>query len=325
MSVTPPNAPVGQLQSLPMDQIDPNPGNPRLIFPQEELDKLIESISHEGVLVPIVVFPTKDGRYTLVDGERRYRSASELGLTEIPALITGERTEQELLVQMFNIHLIREPWRDLPTARALGRLMDEILKGPGTEATDKQLRELTGLSIERIKQLKFALQLPAAWQEHIAAGTIPLNWFWELDKNIVRPMTVERPTLVSELGAQNIAEAFVRKRLEGITGTDTVSLRKVRPIIGFAKADADATGEEESRLDQILRSLVSDANFTIEEAYEDTVQITVETDKLGRRAETMVANFHRLLSKASTPEEREYIKQVGRDLITNLSRLLDGY
>ncbi len=325
MSATPPSAPVGQLQSLLMDQIDPNPGNPRLIFPQEELDKLIESISHEGVLVPIVVFPTQEGRFTLVDGERRFRSAKELGLAEIPALITGERTEQELLVQMFNIHLIREPWRDLPTARALGRLMDEILKGTELEPTDKQLRELTGLSVERIKQLKFALQLPAAWQEHIAAGTIPLNWFWELEKNVIRPMTAERPKLVHEFGAQNIAEAFVRKRLEGITGTDTVSLRKVRPIVGFAKADADATGEEESRLDHILRSLVTDANFTIEEAYEDTVQITVETDKLARRAETMVANFQRLLGKASTDEERDYIKQVGRELSKNLSKLLDSY
>ena len=325
MSANLPSTPVGELQSLPMDKIDPNPGNPRLIFPQEELDKLIESISHEGVLVPIVVFPTKDDRYTLVDGERRFRSARELGLTSIPALITGERTEQELLVQMFNIHLIREPWRDLPTARALGRLMEEIRKGTGTEAPDKQLRELTGLSIERIKQLKFALQLPVAWQDYIAAGTIPLNWFWELDKNVIRPLTAERPTLVGELGQQNIAEAFVRKRLDGITGTDTVSLRKVRPIIGFAKADADATGNAESRLDQILRSLVTDATFTIEEAYEDTVQITVETDKLGRRAETMVANFQRLLGKASTTDELDYIKNIGRDLINSLNALLDKY
>lgn len=322
MSASPSNSPAGQLQSLPMDQIDPNPGNPRLIFPQEELDKLIESISHEGVLVPIVVFP-KNGRFTLVDGERRFRSASELGLTEIPALITGERTEQELLVQMFNIHLIREPWRDLPTARALGRLMEEISKSTGAEASDKQLRELTGLSVERIKQLKFALELPVPWQEHIAAGTIPLNWFWELDKNVVRPLTTERPALVKELGKENIAEAFLRKRLDGVTGTDTVSLRKVRPIIGFAKADADAIGEEESRLDQILRSLVIDADFTIEEAYEDTVQITVETDKLSRRAETMVANFQRLLRKASSQDERDYIKQVGRSLITDLNKLID--
>lgn len=225
---------------------------------------------------------------------------------------------------MFNIHLIREPWRDLPTARALGRLMGE-LSGSGAETTDKQLRELTGLSIERIKQLKFALQLAAAWQEHIAAGTIPLNWFWELDKNIIRPLTNERPALVHELGVDNIADAFVRKRIDGITGTDTVSLRKVRPIIGFAKADADASGGDESRLDQILRSLVTDTNFTIEEAYEDTVQITVETDKLERRAETMVANFQRLLGKASTSEERDYIKQVGSGLITNLSKLLENY
>ncbi len=324
MSASQPSTPGGALQILPTENIDPNPGNPRLIFPQEELDKLIESISHEGVLVPIVVFPTNNGRYTLVDGERRFRSAIELGLTQIPALITGERSEQELLVQMFNIHLIREPWRDLPTARALGRLMDEIFNGTGGEATDKRLRELTGLSVERIKQLKFALQLPDAWQEHIAAGSIPLNWFWELDKNIIKPITAERPALANELGANNIAEAFVRKRLDGITGTDTVSLRKVRPIIGFAKADADATGEDSSRLDQILRSLVTDATFTIEEAYEDTVQITVETDKLGRRAETMIANFQRLLNRASTAEEVDYIKEVGRNLINSLNRLIDS-
>ncbi|WP_348675700.1 ParB/RepB/Spo0J family partition protein [uncultured Abyssibacter sp.] len=325
MSATQSKAPAGDLRSLPMDQIDPNPGNPRLIFPQEELDKLIESISHEGVLVPIVVFPNKDGRYTLVDGERRFRSARDLGLTDIPALITGERTERDLLVQMFNIHLIREPWRDLPTAKALGRLIEEIGNASTDAATDKQLRSLTGLSVERIKQLKFALTLPEKWQDYVAAGTIPLNWFWELDKNVIRPLSTERPSIVGDLGEQNIAEAFIKKRLDGISGTDTVSLRKVRPIIKFAKADADATGEEKSHLDDIIRSLVIDENFTIEEAYEDTVQITVETDKLGRRAETMVANFQRLLGKASNEDELEYIKGIGQDLISKLSDLFEHY
>ncbi|OOG46734.1 ParB/RepB/Spo0J family partition protein [Rhodanobacter sp. C01] len=324
MSANPSNtrAP-GELRELRIDEIEPNPGNPRLVFPQEELDKLMESISHEGVLVPIVVFP-KDGRYVLVDGERRFRSARDLGLDKIPALVTGERTEQELLVQMFNIHLIREPWRDLPTARALGRLLDEIKKGTGGDASDRELRELTGLSIERIKQLRFALDLPTEWQEYIAQGQIPLNWFWELDKNVIRPLVTERPDLANELGKRAIQNAFVRKRLDGVTGTDTVSLRKVRPIIGFAAADAASDLNGTSNLDNILRSLVTNPEFTIEEAYEDTVQITVETDKLHRRTETMLANFNRLLGKASTSEEKAYIKQVGQDFVRGLTAILDA-
>lgn len=321
MSAIQSDAPTSELRLLPTAQIDPNPGNPRLIFPQDELDRLADSIANEGILVPIVVFE-KEGRYVLVDGERRFKCALTLGLENVPAVITTERTEQQLLVQMFNIHLIREPWRDMPTAKALGRLIEELRGEEEAEVSDSQLRALTGMSTERIKQLRFALQLPQEWQEHIETGRVPLNWFWELDKNVIRPLSKERPQLLAELGEHNVRAAFVEKRLEGITATDTVSLRKVRPIISFAAADAGQHEGGTSRLDGTLRNLISQPNFTIEEAYEDTVQFMVETDKLQRRTDTMLANFDRLLGRAQNIEEREYIKNVGREFIANLNKLL---
>jgi len=94
-----------------MADILPNKNNPRLEFPQDELDRLADSIDQEGILVPIVVYE-KNQKFVLVDGERRFLCARELGLETIPALITSERTERDVLQQMFNIHLIREPWRD---------------------------------------------------------------------------------------------------------------------------------------------------------------------------------------------------------------------
>lgn len=114
------------LQVLSVNDVVPNERNPRLDFPKNELNQLAESIDKEGILVPIVVYP-KDGRYILVDGERRFRCALELGLETVPALVTEEKSEHDTLLQMFNIHLIREPWRDIPTARALHRL-SEIMK-----------------------------------------------------------------------------------------------------------------------------------------------------------------------------------------------------
>jgi ParB family transcriptional regulator, chromosome partitioning protein len=115
MSVSSSPGPLHDLKDIPVDQIDPNPNNPRLIFPPEELDRLAESIASEGILVPVVVF-ARDGRYVLIDGERRYRCTLTLGLETVPANITTERTDLENLLQMFNIHLVREPWRDMPTA-----------------------------------------------------------------------------------------------------------------------------------------------------------------------------------------------------------------
>ena len=126
-----------RLRNLQIADVDANPGNPRLDFPQDELDRLSGSIDLEGVLVPIVVYP-KDKRYVLIDGERRFRCSRDLGLETIPAVITAERSERDVLQQMFNIHLIREQWRDIPTAKALQRLATEISAAEGSDPTEKK-------------------------------------------------------------------------------------------------------------------------------------------------------------------------------------------
>lgn len=229
-------APVPELRRLRVDQVVPNDANPRLDFPQDELDRLADSIDQEGVLVPIVVYES-DGMFVLVDGERRFRCARDLGHETIPAVITAERSERELLQQMFNIHLIREPWRDIPTAKALQKLAHEIEVAEEREPNDQELRELTGLSIERVRQLRYVVQLPDEWQDYIREGTIPLNFFWELKKNVIDALQKNRPALFDEFGEEAISKAFVQKRLDQVI-TDSVSLRKISPIVRFAAADA---------------------------------------------------------------------------------------
>jgi len=79
---------------------------------------------------------------------------------------------------MFNIHLVREPWKDIPTARALGKLADDLRETQGSEPSDQALRDITGLSIERVRRFRYVLTLPVEWQEYINDDTIPLNFFW---------------------------------------------------------------------------------------------------------------------------------------------------
>jgi ParB family chromosome partitioning protein len=308
-----------QLRDLPVASIRANERNPRLVFPQDELDRLAESIDLEGILVPLTVFPKQD-HYVLVDGERRFRCATTLGLATVPALIVDEKPETDVLIQMFNIHLIREPWKDMPTAKALSRLISD-LAARGEDASDTVLRDLTGLSVERVRQLRYILTLPEEWQDYIRDNVIPMNFFWELKRNVIDALARQRPTLLGELGGISaVAGAFVEKRLDGVI-TDTVALRRVRPIINFAAEDAGDAASP-SVLDDTIRDLVTKPELTIDEAYEDTVQIMVEADKLVRRTRSMVASFERLLARARTDDERAQITEIARNLIVDLNRVL---
>jgi ParB/RepB/Spo0J family partition protein len=319
MSAVQTEASPSQLLQLPVSSIDPNENNPRLVFPQDELDRLAESIDLEGILVPIVVYPKGD-RYVLVDGERRFKCAQILGLNEVPALVTSERPEHDVLVQMFNIHLIREPWRDMPTAKALAKLADQLM-ATGKEPTDKALRDLTGLSIERVRRLRYVMELPQEWQDFIDEGSIPLNFFWELKRNVIDPLASKRPELLNELGSDTVMKAIVEKRQDGVI-SDTISLRKLRPLINFAAEDAAERPDDKSFLDDTIRDLVKKPELSIDEVYEDTVQTMVEADKLERRTRSMLASFERLLHRARTTEERKYVEDIGREFVTKLNAVL---
>lgn len=314
--------PQSKLVDLPIESVVANDRNPRLDFPRSELERLAESIDQEGILVPIVVFK-RDDKYVLVDGERRFRCATELGLTTVPALITTERPEREVLQQMFNIHLIREPWRDVPTAIALGRLSSSIKEETGDEPSDKDLADMTGLSIDRVRQLRYVLELPEDWQKLIREGHVPLNYFWELKKNVIDQLRARRPALLTEIGEDTIRNAFVQKRLDGVI-TDTVSLRKVAPIIKFAEQESKADSAEAADIEATIRDLINDPTSTIDDAYDETVQMLVEVDKLGRRTASMTTAFKRLLAQAASPEDKQAIVDLGREFIAGLSEVLDG-
>jgi ParB/RepB/Spo0J family partition protein len=304
------------LRDVPTAEIAPNPANPRLHFPEEEIDRLAQSIAKEGILVPVVVYQDDDGGYRLVDGERRWICAQRLGLESVPAVVIERSPDaRDNLLRMFNIHMVREPWQDMPTAWALGRLIEET----GIVGT-RELSDVTGLSTERVDRLKHALELPKDYQRYIDEGTIPLNFFWELKKSVIDPLARRRPTLWAEFGENEVTAAFVDKRLREVI-TDAVSLRKVGSIISIAAREVEDP-ETPSVLDETIRRLVLDPNVTIDESYQDTVEVVVEADKLERRTDNVVKSFERLLSRVRSDVERAHVVEVGTRLIERLGGLL---
>ncbi|MBI1761583.1 MAG: ParB/RepB/Spo0J family partition protein [Acidobacteria bacterium] len=76
-------APIGRM--IPIDRLEPNPQQPRIEF--GDLEELIASIREKGVLEPLLVRPSQvGGRFMIISGERRFRAAREVGLTELPCI-----------------------------------------------------------------------------------------------------------------------------------------------------------------------------------------------------------------------------------------------
>ncbi len=111
------------LSELPVDMIDPNPGQPRRYFDGEALLALSDSIKKYGILQPLsVTYDGSTGRYVLVAGERRLRAARLLGMDRVPAVvIEADRGRSEELAIIENIQ--REDLNIFEEARAIASLI----------------------------------------------------------------------------------------------------------------------------------------------------------------------------------------------------------
>lgn len=318
MSASPPSiAPARhELKELPVSAIEVE-DNPREVFPESELQRLAESIAEAGVLVPLVVYEDpEDGGFKLIDGERRFRCARTLGLEKVPALVVGQPDEVTRLTHMFNIHLVREPWQDIPTARALKRYIDATGFDDDDELSDK-----LGLSVERVRQLRHALELPPVYQEYIHDGSIPLNFFWELKKHIIDPLARQRPTLNAEFGKDEVLHAFVEKRRKGVV-TDTVSLRKVGKIIRAARVENEETGSDDTIFDRVLRDLVRRQEADVDQAYDQTLAAQAEFSTLQNRVSSMVSAFERAYNRFADPDKRKPVRELIETFVARLQQII---
>src|SRR5438105_3325183 len=110
--------PIGRL--IPIDQIDPNPNQPRQVM--GDLSELIASISEKGILEPLVVRQRGD-RFQIVAGERRYQAAVQVGLRELPVVIR-EADETEMLELALIENLQRKDLTPFEEAEALHGLAE---------------------------------------------------------------------------------------------------------------------------------------------------------------------------------------------------------
>ena len=109
---------------VPIDRIDPNPEQPRVVFEADALEELASSIREHGVLQPILVRPIGPNQYQIVAGERRWRASRLAGLASIPALIEEIDDDTALEISIIE-NLQREDLTPLDEAAMYDRMVRE--------------------------------------------------------------------------------------------------------------------------------------------------------------------------------------------------------
>ncbi len=113
------------MDTLSLSKITVDTEQPRKHFDAEKMRSLKDSIKREGIISPLIVEKVGNG-YLLIDGERRFRAATELKLDKVPVVIEEARSGVDRLVRQFTVQEQHEAWTPIEKANALLKLSEEI-------------------------------------------------------------------------------------------------------------------------------------------------------------------------------------------------------
>ena len=159
---------------IKLEEIKPNPYQPRKYFDQEKIDELARSIEEHGVFQPIILKKTTEG-YLIVSGERRFRASKQVGLTRIPAVIRNY-TDAKVAEISLAENLQREDLTPMEEAFAYDLMINEL------KITQNELASKVGKSRSYITNTIGLLRLPEEVQEMINKKNISMGHARTLSK-----------------------------------------------------------------------------------------------------------------------------------------------
>ena len=158
----------GDLRQIPLDDIGPNPFQPRHAFDEQAITELANSLRTSGLLQPVVLRPIDDGTYQLIAGERRWRAAQRLGWGEIGAVVR-EVDDRTLLTLALVENLQRDALSPVDEANGYRRLVEDF------EASQQEVAELVGRDRSTIANALRLLRLPQSVQQMLHRGELDVG------------------------------------------------------------------------------------------------------------------------------------------------------
>jgi ParB family chromosome partitioning protein len=205
---------VAQQSEIPVNQIFPNPRQPRTVFDETALNELIASIKSIGILQPPVVRKVADNKYELIMGERRFRAAKAAGLTAIPVIIR-QTPDNELLREALIENIHRSNLNPLEEGAAYAQLLTDF------GCTHDELALKLGRSRPLISNTIRLLNLPEAVQRKVAAGVLSAGHARAL-------LGLTDSSEIEKLASRIVAEGLSVRAVEEIIATLKPSTKTVK-------------------------------------------------------------------------------------------------
>jgi ParB/RepB/Spo0J family partition protein len=295
--------------------LERNPENPRLIFRQEELDALQDSIAEQGILVPLTVY--KDNKsIILLDGERRWRCALKLGLSSVPIIIQPKPNRLQNIMMMFAIHNARRDWDPLPTALKLTDLEKEFEKRNARKPTESELAGLASLSRGEVRRLKKLLGLPESYRQDLlnelekprVNQTITVDHVLETTKGVE---ALRKRQVIDEEEEDSLRRAIISKFRTKVEN-NTVAPRKLARL-GRA-IDRGEVSLQAAR--QVAIKLMKDPNYSIDDAFRQSVEQADYEYSIEQLASRLISRLSEHKQRGYSPSSkatnllRELVKQI---------------
>ncbi len=192
----------GDLRNIPVGEIIANPYQPRLVFDDQELAELADSVRRQGILQPITVRQAKNTGYELISGERRWRAAKLAGLAEVPALVRRSDNAESLELALVE-NLQRKDLNPLEAAQAYQRMINEF------RLSQEQVATRVGKERSSVANTLRLLNLPTVVQEQLLASQLSMGHAKVL-------MSLSRPDQQVNTANKVIAEGLSVRQLETV-------------------------------------------------------------------------------------------------------------
>ena len=223
--------PGATLREVPVDAIRPNPRQPRTAFDEESMEELKASIQEVGVLQPVVVRESGNGKYELIMGERRWRASQAAGRETIPAIVRDTADDQLLRDALLeNIH--RSDLNPLEEAAAYQQLLAEF------GVTQEELSKRIGRSRPQISNTIRLLNLPPAVQRRVAAGVLTAGHARAL-------LSLDDPEAQEHLASRIVAEGLSVRATEELVAIGAAEQKAANRKPPTARNKFRAPGLEE--------------------------------------------------------------------------------
>lgn len=287
----------GTLAQIDPEQIRANPNNPRRYFNEERLDLLRTSIQEVGILVPVIVYQSAEdtSEYILMDGERRWRSALDLGLAVVPANVIAAPNPLDNLLRMFNIHNVREDWPLISVALSLREVITI-----SDEQGEKRLSEMTGLTRSTVRRAKRLLSIPETEltliQEEAHLDRVRQVHREDLYLEIEAAESVlrnELPTVVAEFSRPEIIRSFAEKAEVG-------SLRAVTDFRSVGKLVKAIDDDVVDRVivEDAVRRLIRLPEVSPKDVFDDVAAEGYRQQTIQRKSQVLAEDLRDVLSTA---------------------------